>query len=292
MKGKKPDQYFERVRKLTMLALFADDELLEHIVLKGGNVLALLYKMANRTSMDVDASLEEDFPWSLEETEKKLCTAFERVFGQEGLEVFDAKLAHKPKISGKDQDPRFTGYEFTFKVIERERVKDYEGREHRKRAESVAVGPNQERIMKVEFSPYEFITGAKKFEVEGYIIQAYSLALIAVEKLRAICQQFPDYEGRKTKSSRSRDFFDIYHLVAGRHVNFEDSETLALVTPVFNAKSVSLNYLTRLDEVRELHSETFEVLKATVPADIKVESFDFYFDFVKKIAEKLHNKLC
>ena len=273
-----------------MISLFADDDLLEHIVLKGGNVLALLYDMANRTSMDVDASLAGDFPWEIKETEERLVAAFGRVFGSEGLEVFDTKLVPKPRFRKEGADRRFGGYEFAFKVIEKEQSGKYAGRAERKSAEATVVGPAQERTFTVDFSVYEHIV-KQEFNVKGYRIQAYSLDLIAVEKLRAICQQFPGYLGRKGRSSRSRDFFDIYHLVEEGRVNFLDRETLSLVRPVFEAKAVPLDYLARLDEVFDLHAQSFDGLKATVPASVEMKSFEFYFEYVKKISSAVYREL-
>jgi len=291
MNSKSGKNYFEQIRLLSMIALFADDELMDHVVLKGGNVLSLLYKMANRTSMDIDASLTSDLPWSLKETERRLIEAFGRVFGAEGLEIFDVSFLQKPKTLGDKQDKRFIGYVFTFKVMESERAKAYQDRKVRKSIEAIVVGENQQRTFRVDFSTYEFIKGKSEFEIEGYVIQAYSLELIAVEKLRAICQQFPDYPGRKKKSSRSRDFFDIYTLVHGSYVDFTNEGTLSLVRPVFDAKEVSLDYLIRLDEVFDIHEASFQALKNTIPAGIEIHDFRFYFEFIKTIAFGIHTHL-
>jgi predicted nucleotidyltransferase component of viral defense system len=46
----------EEVRRLTIIALFSDDELYEQIVLKGGNALNLVYGLSSRTSLDLDFS--------------------------------------------------------------------------------------------------------------------------------------------------------------------------------------------------------------------------------------------
>jgi predicted nucleotidyltransferase component of viral defense system len=52
---------FEQVRKLTITALFSDDELLERLALKGGNALGLVYHLTSRSSFDRDFSIEGDF---------------------------------------------------------------------------------------------------------------------------------------------------------------------------------------------------------------------------------------
>ena len=48
---------FAEIRRLTIIALFADDELLRLLVLKGGNALTLVYKLSSRASLDLDFSI-------------------------------------------------------------------------------------------------------------------------------------------------------------------------------------------------------------------------------------------
>lgn len=52
---------FEEIRRITIIALFSDDELVNQLVLKGGNALSLIHKVSLRTSLDLDFSLATDF---------------------------------------------------------------------------------------------------------------------------------------------------------------------------------------------------------------------------------------
>ena len=61
----------------------------------------------------------------------------------------------------------------------------------RRRAE--VVGPQQMRKYTIDISHHEFCEGKVKREVDDYTIYVYSLEMIAAEKLRAICQQMPEY---------------------------------------------------------------------------------------------------
>ena len=45
---------FEEIRRITIIALFSDDELIDQLVLKGGNALRLIHKISSRTSLDLD----------------------------------------------------------------------------------------------------------------------------------------------------------------------------------------------------------------------------------------------
>ena len=47
-------------------------------------------------------------------------------------------------------------------------------------------------------------------ELDDYTIYVYSPTMIAIEKLRAICQQMPEYALQRRPSARARDFYDIY----------------------------------------------------------------------------------
>ena len=50
----------EEVRKMIIISLFADDDLYEKFVLKGGNAL-LVHGINVRGSTDVDISMSDDF---------------------------------------------------------------------------------------------------------------------------------------------------------------------------------------------------------------------------------------
>ena len=52
---------FDEIRRLTITALFSDDELYDEIVLKGGNAISLVYGYGSRGSLDLDFSIEQDF---------------------------------------------------------------------------------------------------------------------------------------------------------------------------------------------------------------------------------------
>ncbi len=41
---------FDEIRRVTITALFSDEVLFDHLVLKGGNALSLVYGLTERTS--------------------------------------------------------------------------------------------------------------------------------------------------------------------------------------------------------------------------------------------------
>ena len=52
----------ERVKRLAVMAMFSDDELLDELVLKGGNAMALIHKLTSRESVDLALSMPPAFP--------------------------------------------------------------------------------------------------------------------------------------------------------------------------------------------------------------------------------------
>jgi predicted nucleotidyltransferase component of viral defense system len=151
----------------------------------------------------------------------------------------------------------------------------------------VTDAASQRRKFTLEISKYEFIKTETRSVGDGEDkIKVYSPALLAAEKLRALLQQHPDYPlvSPATRRSRGRDVYDIWvisdalALDLGSHYDF--------VRAAFNAKHVDMGLLSKLDEVRSLHEASWSDVEASVGDEI--ESFEFYFNFVKDIADRLH----
>ena len=51
----------EKIKKLAVTAMFSDDDLMDQLVLKGGNAMALIHKLTSRESVDIDFSMSHDF---------------------------------------------------------------------------------------------------------------------------------------------------------------------------------------------------------------------------------------
>ena len=49
------------IRKLVLIAIFSDDDLMDTFVVKGGSAIDLIYKLDARASVDIDLSMENDF---------------------------------------------------------------------------------------------------------------------------------------------------------------------------------------------------------------------------------------
>lgn len=273
-----PPINYREIRRIAITAIFSDDVLFERIVLKGGNALSLALGLSKRTSLDLDFSIENDFE-DPEDARTRIQKALENRFLAGGFVVFDFKFEAKPSVLPEGRSRRWGGYMATFKVMEKEKHTRLEGNLDGQRRDSIVVGPGQQRVFTIDLSKYEYVTGKLELKLDDYTIYVYSPAMIAIEKLRAICQQMPEYPLQRRPSARARDFYDI-HLIASRTaMSFNSPENLELVRHIFAAKEVPLGLLTKIQEQREFHRPDWDSVK-TSSNDEELAEFDTYFDFV------------
>jgi hypothetical protein len=275
---------FATIRRLIITALFADDKLMDKLVLKGGNALSLVYSLSKRTSLDLDFSIEKDFE-DVDEVRQLMFRTLQDRFDSAGYVVFDLALNAKPRLEGPDAMPWWGGYELSFKVIDKQKQQRLKSRLDKQRIDALVIGPNQERTFKVDLSKYEFVEGKVAKELDYYTIYVYPPAMIAIEKLRAICQQMPEYEIKDRGTARARDFYDIHLILTNLGVLLIEQENQELIQNVFAAKKVPLRLLGLINQQREFHRPDWPAVVSSV--DGKVEDFDFYFDFVVDEVDRL-----
>ncbi len=285
---------FERIKRWTIMGLFADDHLMDTLVLKGGNALDIVYGITARASLDVDISISEDFKEDLAVIEGRACAGLQKVFRTEGYEVFDVKLERKPEVQGKNTPNFWGGYQLNFKIIERGRVSSYGEDLAGARRNSEIVGPEHRRIFKVDISKYEYCDSKVAEQLDGYTVYVYTPEMIVFEKLRAICQQMPDYTaaiGKRTSTPRAKDFFDIYTTLEKFRIDITSQKNLGLLRAVFSAKQVPSRLLSLVKNYREYHATDYASIEATVRRNAQLNGFDFYFDYVIQKCELLAKAL-
>jgi len=54
-------ELLEKIKRIIIISLVSDDYLLDVLVLKGGNAINLMGNISNRTSIDLDYSIESEF---------------------------------------------------------------------------------------------------------------------------------------------------------------------------------------------------------------------------------------
>jgi predicted nucleotidyltransferase component of viral defense system len=265
----------EEVITETILAIFQSSDLADCLLLKGGSALRLFDHQASRLSIDADFSIESE----LDDPESffaliKSCV--ERRFERHKFDVIDFKSNKKPKTSPENRPDWWGGWGCEFKLVNQMHRK----KTHRTKQRNAFVpdGANSPKIT-IDISEYEYCGARRTRTVEGIKIMGYSRELLVLEKLRAICQQHPEYEFRLSKN-RSRDFYDIFVLTSDMDEAFIKKCTHHLAN-VFAAKAVPLQILKALwnEEFIDEQGRGFEQVKDTVRGT--VYDFDVYVEHIR-----------
>lgn len=259
----------------TILALYQSSDLANRLFLKGGSALRLFDHQTSRLSIDADFSIESklDDPESFFDTIK---SRVESRFEHHQLDVMDFKSKKKPKTSPRNRPDWWGGWACEFKLVDQ----IHRGKTKRTRQRNALIpdGANSPKIT-IDISEHEYCGARRTETIKGIKIMGYSRELLVLEKLRAICQQHPDYEFRLSKN-RSRDFYDIFELTTDMDEDFLKKCTHHLAK-VFAAKAVPLRILKALwnEEFIDEQRRGFEQVKDTVRG--KVYDFDVYVEHIK-----------
>jgi predicted nucleotidyltransferase component of viral defense system len=269
------------IRVIALTAIAADDWLMEHLVLKGGCALELVHHIGGRSSLDIDFSIEGDFA-DPSQVAQRLQAALAKRFATMGYVVFDFSFREKPEGSAHRT---WGGYLAEFKLIERARHLRLAEVQDGSRRQALVTGPNQKRIFRIELSKHEHCTDKQLVTVRDYDLYVYSPAMIAAEKIRAICQQSVRYSLRRHPAPRPRDFYDIYSIIT--HTHLELANHADLVRTMFETKAVPLALIGEIPESRGFHEAAWSSVRDAVAE--KLQDFDFYFDFVVERTLLLHS---
>jgi predicted nucleotidyltransferase component of viral defense system len=265
------------IRRTAITAVFSDDYFFERLVLKGGNALAIALGISGRTSLDLDFSIENDFE-DVADAESRLKAALQRRFASAGLVVFDFAFSARPFVP-REGESRWGGYVAEFKLMDEARFREIGDDKQARARESMVIGPRQQRKFTIELSKFEYTKGKITREIDHFDIYVYAPEMIAIEKLRAICQQMPNYRLNRTPSARARDFFDIHLIVTETETNLSSPSNKDLLRHIFGAKDVPIALLQSIADQREFHRPDWDSVRGTIAQD-GLKGFDFYFDFV------------
>jgi hypothetical protein len=274
----------EEVRQRILIALFSDDELFDQLVLKGGNALALIYKVGSRASLDMDFSMKNAFA-DVKDAGARITATLKREFAQAGYVVFDDKFEIKPSKPVESQPDWWGGYQVEFKLAQQATFEKFAGDLEGLRRNSEVLGPQQKRKYTIDISQHEFCEGKVQREVDDYIIYVYSLEMIAAEKLRALCQQMPAYTHNRSHTPRARDFYDIHQIIETNGIDMTTPANRQTLAAVFAAKGVELNMLAHIKDFRDFHAPDWPAVADSISGEKK--DFDFYFGYVAALAAKL-----
>lgn len=273
--------FLRRIKELAIIAIFSDDEFLDRLVLKGGNLLDVVYGLSARASVDVDFSMDGEFD-DIEELKRRAKRTLETTFAEYGYRLLDFSLISVPPKMTDDIKDFWGGYKLEFKIIDKDRYKAFEENAEQLRRNAASIGKRGSTKFKIDISRHEFCDEKQPYWVDDFRIFGYSPAMFVAEKLRALCQQMPEYVAlvQLNPRPRARDFLDIF--VVSRHysIDWAQPEFRSTVRKTFEKKRVPLKLLGDLPNVREQHAENFQSVRDTVKVGYDLQDFDFYFEYV------------
>ena len=144
-------------KREVILALFSDNALLQQLVLKGGNLLDIVYGISTRPSRDIDLSICGEIE-DLEKFRKTIEKALVKWFEPKGYVVFDVNLREEPQHSSPQEFRAFWGgYKVDFKIIGVENYHRLAGDHEMLRRQAKVVDDEQGKKFPIEISKYEYI---------------------------------------------------------------------------------------------------------------------------------------
>lgn len=280
----------EEVIWKVLVAIYTNNLMTEKLFLKGGQALRFAEGIENRLSRDADFSLEETVS-DEDNFFEVLENAISNEFMADDLYVFDFTKTRRPHIKESGSPDFKRGWAVTFKIIEKEKI--HFPLEKLRRESIIPEGSESPKIP-IDISEKEYCGSIQKVKVKSIEIKVYSRALLALEKIRAICQSHPSYphKNKKKSKARSRDLFDIERLYSKSLGEDKSDEFVAEMKvhleKVFKAKDVSLDllYIAINDEIFiEALREGWKEVKTTLVG--KQQSFDYYMDTLISLVKRI-----
>lgn len=284
-----------KIKRIALIALASDDELVETLVLKGGNAIDLAYKAKSdtisRTSYDLDYSIENgDFSEDEITISKRIEATLTQTFLESDFVIIDYKFLNKPKKICEEVADFWGGYKVEFKVIAKKTYDEDKGNIEKLRRGAVSVNPDNSPVFELEFSKFEHVGQKLAIDVDGYKIYVYTPEMIVFEKIRAICQQIPEYKeviASFIPRARARDFYDI-HLIMGMHeIDPSTKANIELIQHIFQAKKVPTSFIKQIRDNKNIHIDNWQSVKDTISPYEEVHDFNYYFDFVLQKFENI-----
>jgi predicted nucleotidyltransferase component of viral defense system len=286
-----------KIKRIALIALASDDELVETLVLKGGNAIDLAYKpkgnTISRTSYDLDYSIEDgDFSEDEITISKRIEATLIQTFLESDFVIIDYKFLNKPNKIHKEVANFWGGYKVEFKVIDKKTYDKNKWNADKLCRGAVSVNPDNSPVFELEFSKFEHVGQKVAIDVDGYKIYVYTPEMIVFEKLRAICQQLPEYKDVFSTFSpkaraRARDFYDIHLIMEMHEINPSTKENIELIQHIFQAKKVPFSFIKKIRSNKNIHVDNWKSVIDTTSGYEDLQNFDFYFDYVLQKFENI-----
>lgn len=290
-------ELIDQIKRITIISLVQDDDLMETLVLKGGNAISLGYGLSDRASYDLDFSMEDDFEDEIQEVQNRLELTVSKSFATYGYIVLDFKINEKPKKIREELEPFWGGYLLEFKLIRQDHYEKFYPDMDKIRRSTLALSPDNSTRFTVDISKFEFVGEHRVVrEIDGVNFYVYAPELIVFEKVRALAQKLPEYFSeilltdkvyKDEERARPRDFFDIHAILENYPVDISSASAKETLANVFHAKRVPIEYIKRIRSMKEVHRSGYDAVKDTLSSTEKDLGFDFYFDYVMERFENI-----
>jgi hypothetical protein len=189
-----------------------------------------------------------------------------------------------------EQSKFWGGYQAKFKIIQTEVYRKLGGNLEAIQHNATVIGPKNLRTFTIDISKFEYCAPKIEAEIKNYTVYVYTPAMIAAEKLRALCQQMPEYVHRRYKAARprARDFYDIHAILTDGGVDLTMADGHKLIRQIFDVKDVPFRLLGKISEQRAVHEQDWPAVLDSIPTTLsKPRDFGFYFDFVVQYVARL-----
>lgn len=265
----------------SVLAVFSDPVLARRLVLKGGSALRLLDHERNRLSIDADFSMRGALAAEAD-CFSRIERALRRRFRPLGYEVLDFRYTQRPQKRKPELPDWWKGWLCEFKLL----ALKFRGMslEAKRRNALVPEGSNS-CVIDIDISECEYCGAERKKTIRGVVVRGYTRELLAMEKLRAICQQHPDYRFRSSKN-RARDFYDI-HALCGQMDDVFLRRCRKHLPAVFSAKEVPLSLLKSLWDEEFLSIQRSGFLQVADSTKGVVQDFDVYLEQLRYLVMQI-----
>lgn len=283
------------IRLTVVKAIFSVPKLEDILTLKGGNAMKL-QGLTDRQSQDLDFSIKENIRLSIEQDGPLFLKILQKEFNQLGYQVIGFRFEEKPSKRKRITPPFWGGYQIEFSIVSNNVLKHLSEAQLKNinaYAESIEDGKKR---LQIDLSFDEYTDPRIKNTIDSVDIYLYSPIMIIYEKIRASCQQLPDYTLGMNKK-RARDLFDIYSILTNiMHVQLYDDilnpDNIYIIRKMFALKGVSIELIPKIEDIKENLREDYESsVIPQIPRNHSTPDFDYLFAFNYELFMKLYDLL-
>lgn len=293
------------IRDTVILSIFGEDELYDKLTLKGGNALAV-QGVNTRASQDIDLSISNNISMD-EKTYKPIFQkTLEEGFLERGLKIINFSFKAKPRskneiVQAHNDNPKnfnkivWGGYHIKFGIMELSKYEKLK-KQNIKNLGAHALNTFQnKKNIEIDLSRGEYTDNREAKILDGYTIFVYTPLMIIYEKIRASCQQLPEYKINGNKV-RARDLFDIYNLIISNEnlkEEVENPNNFYILKNMFILKGVSIDLLNKFPNYKETLRRDYQdnVINQINKKKDEIPNFDFLMSYVNNMFQNIFKNI-